>query len=72
MPRACPAACQPGKIGGLVLASLMPARRLRASPRVVKRATSRHDARGKAGRATRKPALAITILAPGDPATSLN
>jgi hypothetical protein len=33
-----------GEIGRLVLASLMPSRRLRISPRVVKRAMSRYNA----------------------------
>ena len=59
-----------GTIGRLVLASLMPSRRLRISPRVVKRAMSRYNARGKVDRTTRKATLAITILGapltPGD------
>ena len=45
----------------------MPGRRPRTSPRVVKRAMSRYNARGKADRATRKATLAIAIL--GDPLT---
>ena len=65
-----PAADLAGTIGRLVLASLMPGRRLRISPRVVKRAMSRYNARGKADRATRKATIAITILdvplTPGD------
>jgi hypothetical protein len=59
-----------GKIGRLVLAGLMPGRRLRTSPRVVKRAMSRYNARGKVNRTTRKAAIAIVILGvpltPGD------
>ena len=35
-----------GTIGRHVLASLMPARRLRVSPRIVKRAISKYNARG--------------------------
>jgi hypothetical protein len=65
-----PATGLAGEIGRLVLASLMPSRRLRVSPRVVKRAMSRHNARGKADRTTRKAAIAIAILGapltPGD------
>jgi hypothetical protein len=59
-----------GAIGRLVLASLMPARRLRVSPRVVKRAMSRYNARGKVDRTTYKATIDIAILAapltPGD------
>jgi hypothetical protein len=59
-----------GKIGRPVLASLMPGRRLRVSPRVVKRAMSRYNARGKVERTTRKASIAITVLGvpltPGD------
>jgi hypothetical protein len=59
-----------GTIGRLVLASLMPARRLRVSPRVVKRAISKYNARGKIDRATCKATLTLTILpaplTPGD------
>jgi hypothetical protein len=51
-----------GTIGRLVLAALMPPRRLRISPRVVKRAISKYNARGKIDRATRKATLDITIL----------
>jgi hypothetical protein len=40
----------------------MPSRRLRVSPRVVKRAMSRYNARGKVDRATRKAVIAIAIL----------
>ncbi len=59
-----------GTTGRLVLASLMPSRRLRVSPRVVKRAMSKYNAKGKVDRATYKATIAITILAasltPGD------
>jgi hypothetical protein len=51
-----------GTIGRLVLASLMPARRLRISPRVVKRAMSRYNARGKVDRTTYKATIDIAIL----------
>jgi hypothetical protein len=56
-----------GTIGRLVLASLMPGRRPRTSPRVVKRAMSRYNAKGKPDRTTRK--AAITIAIPGAPLT---
>jgi hypothetical protein len=52
-----------GTIGRLVLASLMPARRLRVSPRVVKRAMSRYNARGKVDRTTYKATIDIAVLA---------
>lgn len=52
-----------GMIGRLVLASLMPARRLRISPRVVKRALSKYNARGKIDRTTYKATIDITIHA---------
>ena len=51
-----------GTIGRQALASLIPARRLRISPRVVKRAMSRYPAKGKADRTTRKAAIDIDIL----------
>jgi hypothetical protein len=53
-----------GTIGRLILASLMPARRLRISPRVVKRALSRYNARGKINRTTYKATIDISVLAP--------
>ena len=62
-----PAADLAGTIGRLVLASLMPRRRLRISPRVVKRAMSRYNAKGKVDRSTRKATIVIAIL--GDPLT---
>jgi hypothetical protein len=52
-----------GRIGERVLASLMPARRLRTSPRVVKRAMSRYNAKGKPDRTTRKATINIEICA---------
>jgi phage baseplate assembly protein W len=54
-----------GRIGRLVLAALMPARRLRVSPRVVKRAISKYNARGKVDRATYKATIDIAILTAG-------
>jgi hypothetical protein len=51
-----------GTIGRHVLASLMPARRLRISPRVVKRAMSRYNAKGKVDRTTYKATIDIAIL----------
>jgi hypothetical protein len=51
-----------GTIGRLALADLMPARRLRISPRVVKRAISKYNARGKIDRATYKATIDIAIL----------
>jgi hypothetical protein len=57
-----PATDLAGAIGRLVLAGLMPPRRLRISPRVVKRAMSRYNAKGKVDRAIRKAVIAITIL----------
>ena len=59
-----------GTIGRHVLASLMPSRRLRVSPRTVKRAMSKYNAKGKVDRTTRNATIDITILAapltPGD------
>jgi hypothetical protein len=52
-----------GRIGERVLASLMPARRLRTSPRVVKRAMSRYNAKGKPDRTTRKATINVEICA---------
>jgi hypothetical protein len=52
-----------GRIGRLVLASPMPGRRLRVSPRVVKRAISKYNARGKVDRTTYKATIDIAILA---------
>jgi hypothetical protein len=52
-----------GAIGRSVLARLMPARRLRTSPRVVKRAISKYNARGKTDRTTRKATIQILMIA---------
>jgi hypothetical protein len=41
----------------------MPARRLRITPRVVKRAIPKYNARGKADRATCKATINLAILA---------
>jgi hypothetical protein len=59
-----PAVDLAGEIGRLVLASLMPPRRLRTSPRVVKRAISKYNARGTIDRTARKAAITISILSP--------
>ena len=53
-----------GKIGRLLQADLMPSRRQRISPRVVKRAISKYNARGKIDRATCKATTLINILSP--------
>ena len=58
-----PAADLVGTIGRLVLASLMPGRRPRTSPRAVKRAISKYNARGNVDRTTRNATIAIAILA---------
>jgi hypothetical protein len=52
-----------GTIGRTILASLMPPRRLRTSPRVVKRAISKYNARGTIDRTTREATIDIAILA---------
>ena len=54
-----------GAIGRAVLASPMPSRRLRTSPRVVKRAISKYNARGKVDRTTYKATIDIAILTAG-------
>jgi hypothetical protein len=51
-----------GRIGRQVLARLMPPRRLRVSPRVVKRAISKYNARGKVDRKTYQATIDIVIL----------
>jgi Insertion element 4 transposase N-terminal/Transposase DDE domain len=53
-----------GNIGRHVLASLLPGRRPRVSPRVVKRAISKYNARGTIDRATYKATIAIAITTP--------
>jgi hypothetical protein len=52
-----------GAIGRALMASLMPARRPRTSPRVVKRALSKYNARCAIDRTTRKAAIGIAIIA---------
>jgi hypothetical protein len=51
-----------GKIGRDVLDRLMPARRVRTSPRVVKRAISKYNARGTVDRTTRKATIDIAVI----------
>jgi hypothetical protein len=54
-----------GTIGRHVLAALLPARRLRVSPRIVKRAISKYQARGpNIDRTSYKATIGIDILAP--------
>jgi hypothetical protein len=54
-----------GTIGQHVLAGLLPARRLRASPRIVKRAISKYQARGPTiDRTSYKATITIDILLP--------
>ena len=54
-----------GAIGRRVLDNLMPDRRLRVSPRIVKRAISKYQARGPdIDRTSYKATLSINILAP--------
>jgi hypothetical protein len=60
-----------GTIGRNVLASLLPARRLRVSPRTVKRAYSKYQARGPTiDRTSYKATIGIDILAPPDTLTA--
>jgi hypothetical protein len=56
-----------GGIGRRVLANLLPTRRTRTSPRVVKRATSKYNATGIVNRTTYKATIHIDILTPPDP-----
>jgi hypothetical protein len=59
-----------GTIGRHVLAKLMPDRRLRVNPRVVKRATSKYVAKGKLVRApSYKATINVDIVVPPDPLT---
>ena len=51
-----------GNIGRAVLAHPLPPRRTRASPRVVKRAISKHQARGKPDRTNHQAAITTRIL----------
>jgi len=57
-----------GTIGQHILANLMPTRRLRTSPRIVKRAISKHQARGpNIDRTSYKATLTIDILTGASP-----
>jgi hypothetical protein len=57
-----------GAIGRDVLAALLPGRRLRVCPRIVKRANSKYQARGQnIDRKNYKATLSIDILPPADP-----
>lgn len=57
-----------GTIGRHVLDNLMPDRRLRLCPRIVKRAISKYQARGpNINRTSYKATLSIDILTPADP-----
>jgi hypothetical protein len=57
-----------GTIGRHVLADLLPDRRLRVCPRIVKRAISKYQARGpNIDRTSYKATLSIDILTPADP-----
>jgi hypothetical protein len=51
-----------GTIGRRILAGLMPDRRIRTRPRVVKRAISKYNARGTVDRTTYKATIGIDIL----------
>ena len=60
-----------GTIGRHVLDNLMPARRLRVAPRIVKRAISKYNARGpNIDRRSYKATLNIDIFTPPDPLTT--
>jgi hypothetical protein len=60
-----------GTIGHHVLAHLLPTRRLRVSPRIVKRAISKYQARGPdIDRASYKATVGIAVLAPPEPLTA--
>jgi len=56
-----------GAIGQLILANLMPDRRIRTTPRIVKRAISKYNAKGVVDRTTYKATITIDILAPPTP-----
>jgi Insertion element 4 transposase N-terminal/Transposase DDE domain len=57
-----------GTIGRHVLANLMPARRLRVCPRIVKRAISKYQARGpNIDRTSYKATISVHILTPTNP-----
>jgi len=53
-----------GAIGRAVLNDLMPARRTRVSPRVVKRAISKHRAKGEIDRTNYHAEISIRLLIP--------
>lgn len=60
-----------GKIGRLVLDNLLPDRRIRVSPRIVKRAISKYNARGpNINRTSYKATLSINILDQATPLTT--
>ncbi|TDC92495.1 IS4 family transposase [Nonomuraea deserti] len=59
-----------GKIGRAVLADPLPARRVRASPRIVKRAISKHRAKGQVDRTNYRAAIAIDVLTDPDSTTA--
>jgi hypothetical protein len=57
-----------GAIGRRVLASLMPERRVRVAPRIVKRAISKYNAKGpNIDRKTYQATIDISIFVPGNP-----
>ena len=56
-----------GTIGHRVLADLMPDRRIRTRPRVVKRAISKYNAKGTVDRTSYKATISINILTTPDP-----
>jgi hypothetical protein len=51
-----------GTIGRQALPALLPARRQRVSPRIVKRAISKYQARGKPDRTSYKATISTSIL----------
>ncbi|MFG2848409.1 IS4 family transposase [Kitasatospora sp. NPDC048296] len=56
-----------GTIGRRVLADLMPDRRIRTRPRIVKRAISKYNAKGTVDRTSYKATISINILTTPDP-----
>ena len=60
-----------GKIGRQVLGNLLPDRRIRVAPRIVKRAISKYNGRGpNINRTSYKATVSINILTPPDPLTN--
>jgi hypothetical protein len=60
-----------GRIGRAVLANLLADRRLRVSPRIVKRAISKYNARGpNINRTSYKATVSVDILTPNAPLTT--